>query len=193
MIAKILRYELNMWRSLFRWIARRPGTGTQFSYSGAVSPILWTFILLSAVEVPAAHILLPWEAARVILDVAGVYGLLWMIGLLASVKVHPHSASEDGLRIRHGFTTDFTLPWDAIESARARIGNFEKSRAVQVDGETLAVVVAQQTSVDLKLREPRTVLGHTVSTIRLYADDAPALVTHVRAHLDEQAQRVRAK
>ena len=192
MIAKILRYELNMWRSLYRWLARRRGSGTEFPYSGAVAAILWTFIILSAVEVPAAHILLPWETARVILDVAGVYGLLWMIGLLASVKVHPHSASEDGLRIRHGFTTDITLPWDAIESARARIGNFEKSRSVQVDGETLAVVVAQQTSVDLKLREPRTVLGHTVSTIRLYADDAPGLVKHIRAHLEEDVQPLRA-
>jgi hypothetical protein len=180
-----------MWRSLFLWIARRPRPSPAFPYSGAVSMILWTFIVLSAIEIPAAHILLPWESAKLAVDILGIYGLLWMVGLMASMHVHPHTATGDGLRVRHGFTTDFTIPWPAIASVRSRIGNTEKSRTVQVDGDALSVCVGQRTSVDITLREPREVLGHTVSTIRLYADHADELVTYVRGRLDENARPAR--
>lgn len=185
---KILRYEWNMWRSLFLWVTRRPRPTPAFPYSGAVSMILWTFIILSAVEIPAAHILLPWESAKLALDVVGVYGLLWMIGLMASIHVHPHTATDEGLRVRNGFTTDFTIPWPAIAAIRARTGNTEKSRTIQVDGDALSVCVGQRTSVDVTLREPREVLGHTVTTIRLYADQADDLVKYVRGRLDETAR-----
>jgi len=180
----VVRYELNMWRSLFRWITRRRGPGIEFSYAGAIAPIIWTFIVLSALEIPAFHLLLPWEPVRAVIDIAGAYGLLWMISLLASVRVNPHAVTGEGLRVRHSITTDFTVPWDAIESVRARTRSIEKSRTVQVDGDTLIIAIAHQTSVEVTLREPRSVRGHTVSSIHLYADDAAGLVQRVRARLD---------
>jgi hypothetical protein len=41
-----IRFELAMWRSLFRWITRRPvvsGDGaTAFGYSAAKAPVIWS-------------------------------------------------------------------------------------------------------------------------------------------------------
>ena len=51
-----------------------------FPYAGDVTPVLWAFIVVSAIEVPVVHLLVPWESLRLALDVAGVYGVLWMVG-----------------------------------------------------------------------------------------------------------------
>ncbi len=184
MILKIFRYELKLWLALFRWITRYRGPGTQFSYAGAITPILWTFIVLSALEIPALHLLLPWETVRLIFDIIGAYGLLWMIGLMAAIRVNRHAVTDAGLRIRNNITIDLTVPWDAIESVRARTRSVDGSRTVQADGDALSITVAHQTSVEVTLREPREILGHTVQTIRLYADQANDMVAAIRAHLD---------
>jgi hypothetical protein len=192
-VKKVVRYELKLWLALFRWIVRYRGPGQQFSYAGAITPILWTFIAISALEIPAFHLLLPWESVRAVLDVIGVYGLLWMIGLMAAIRVNRHALTDEGLRIRNNITIDLTLPWDAIASVRARTRTVEKSKTVQVEDDALSINVAHQTSVEVTLREPREVLGHTVSTIRLYADHADEMVTSIRTHMGEETQRVRAR
>ena len=38
---------------------------------------------------PILHLLQPWKTVRLIVDIARVYGLLWMFGLLAIVRVDP--------------------------------------------------------------------------------------------------------
>jgi hypothetical protein len=189
---KVVLYELKLWLALFRWIVRYRSPGQLFSYAGAITPILWTFIAISALEIPAFHLLLPWESVRAVLDVIGVYGLLWMIGLMAAIRVNRHALTDTGLRLRNNITIDVTLPWDAIASVRARTRSYEKSKTVQVEDDTLSITIAHQTSVEVTLREPREVLGHTVSTIRLYADRPDEMVSAIRARLDEQAQRLRA-
>jgi hypothetical protein len=37
-----------------------------------VTPVIWAFIGLSAIEIPVAHLLLPWQTARVIVLVVGI-------------------------------------------------------------------------------------------------------------------------
>lgn len=189
MILKIFRYELNLWLALFRWITRHRGHGTQFSYAGNVTPILWTFIALSALEIPALHLLLPWETVRFIFDIIGAYGLLWMIGLMAAIRVNRHAVTDTGLRIRNNITIDVTIPWDAIESVRARTRTVDAARTVQTDGDALSINVAHQTSVEVTLREPREILGHPVRTIRLYADQPNEMAGSIRAHLDRVGSR----
>lgn len=189
-VKKVVTYELRLWLALFRWITRYRGPGRQFSYAGAITPILWTFIVISALEIPAFHLLLPWESVRFAVDLIGAYGLLWMIGLLAAIRVNRHAVSETGLRVRNNVTIDFTLPWDAVESLRARTRTFEGSKTVQVDGDELAIAVAHQTTLEITLRGPREILGHTVSTIRLYADQADEMATSIRTHLESSAHRV---
>ncbi|GIG92387.1 hypothetical protein [Plantactinospora endophytica] len=195
LLRKATVYELGMWRSLFRWTTRRPTgpAGTvPFGYAGVVTPLLIVFIVVSAIEIPILDLILPWKIARIIAAVVGVYGLFWMIGLLASLRVHPHLLGDSGVRIRNGISLDLTLPWTAIETVRRRHRSLPSSRAVQVERTdtrvVLSVGVASQTSVDVLLREP-TVLpvpkgtDDPVHELRLFVDDADGFVALARRHL----------
>jgi hypothetical protein len=156
-----------------------------------VTPVIWAFIGLSAIEIPVAHLLLPWQTARVIVLVVGIWGLTWMLGLLASLKTYPHLVAGSGLRIRYGTTVDITVPWDAVASIGVRRRDLASSRTVQLSrlesGTVLQVGISGQTNVDLGLRDPVTVPlpkgSKSVSALRFHADDARALVACARQHL----------
>jgi hypothetical protein len=192
---KVIRYELGLWRSLYRWILRRPPAGANaaaFGYASAVTPIYLAFIVVSAIEVPIVHLLLPWETVRLVADAIGVYGVLWMIGMLASVRVHPHVVGASGLRVRYGISVDVTIPWEAIATIRARNHSLPRSRAIQFErtesGLIAHIVLMSQTNVDVVLREPMTLplpkgTGEPVRELRLCADDPAALVARAREHL----------
>ncbi|MFC6023352.1 hypothetical protein ACFP2T_45265 [Plantactinospora solaniradicis] len=195
LLRKAVVYELTMWRSLYRWILRRPvapeGT-VAFSYAGVVTPLLIVFIVVSAIEIPILDLILPWKTARIIAAALGVYGLLWMIGLLASLRVHPHVIGDAGIRIRNAASIDVTLPWDAVETVRKRYRSLESSRAVQVDRSGATIVLnigaASQTSVDIVLRRPTTVpvpkgADEPVHEVRCYADDPEGFVALSRRYL----------
>jgi hypothetical protein len=192
---KAVTYEWRMWRSLFVWMLRLPrvsGPGAQpFGYAAMLTPLFIVFIAVSAIELPILHLLLPWEKVRLVANVLGVYGLFWMIGLLAAMRVHPHVASDDGLRIRYGFGVDASIPWDAIADVRSRGRSVEKIRTVQCEqteaGLVVSVAVNKQTNVDLVMREPTIfeALPQTkdepVVELRVYVDDPKAFVAWVRA------------
>lgn len=197
---RAIRYELNIWRSLFRWILRRPDTGgpgdTAFSYAGVVTPILMAFIVLSAVEIPIFDLILsrtlPWPTVRQTALVLGVWGLLWMIGLLASLRVHPHLVRPAGLRVRNSATIDISLPWTAIADVRTDQRSFERSRTVQFEqtdqGEVLNLVTGKQTNITLSLRAPVSVrlpagASPPIRELRFYADEPRELTALIRQHL----------
>lgn len=193
---KAIRYELLMWRSLYRWTLRRPRAWSPgaalFPYAATLTPLLLAFIGVSAIEIPILHLILPWETVRLVADVLGIYGLFWMVGILAGMRVHPHVVSDEGVRIRYGFTVDVTIPWDAIASVRTRNRPLPKNRTVQVEptehGLAAHIVVLSQTNVDIALRRPATVAlpqtgGEPIGELRCYADDPAAFVARARAHL----------
>ena len=191
----VVVFEIRMWRSLYRWIFRRPvatGPGAEpFTYAGLQTPLLVVFIAVSAIEIPVLHMLLPWEAVRFVVDLLGVYGLLWMIGILAMVRVHPHVLSDEGLRFRYAAGVDATLPWSAVAAVRERGRGLEKGRSIQVIDGVLHVVMVKQTNVDVTLREPTTVTwakgrSATVTEVRLYADDPRAFVARARELADSR-------
>lgn len=191
LVRKAVRYELGMWRSLYRWICRRPvasGAGAEaFGYAAVVTPLFIAFIAVSAIEVPILHLLLPWETARLIGDALGAYGLFWMVGLLASIRVHPHVVSDSGLRIRYGFGVDVTIPWDAIATIQNR-GRDLPGRTVQIDrsgsGLILQIGILKQTNVDITLHQPTTVPlpkgAEPITELRFFVDDPSALVARAR-------------
>ncbi|NUT37064.1 MAG: hypothetical protein HOV79_28745 [Hamadaea sp.] len=198
---RAVRYELGIWRSLARWVLRRPTVpagAEAFGYARALTPILWTFIILSAIEIPMAHLLLPWESARIAFLAIGVWGLMWMIGLLISVRIYPHYVDDAGLHLRYGFETHIVIPWDQIETAQVRTRSPERSRTVQFDDSgsrtVFSLVIASQTSVDVILRDtlvPPLPSGvrRAAGEIRFHADDPAALVRRLRAELPEPATR----
>ena len=98
-----VRLEVDIWVSLARAVSRRPDTegGTPIRYAGAVSAVIWAFIVVSAVEIPAVHLIIPWPAVRIVALGLGVWGLVWMAGMLAAHHVYPHVLTGELLRVRY--------------------------------------------------------------------------------------------
>lgn len=194
-----VEFEIGIWVSLYRWIFRRPRVphpdDEAFSYVGAVAAVIWAFIGVSAIEVPAAHLLLPWEHVRGILLILGIWGLLWMVGYLASLKTYPHVIGDDGLRIRCGYRYDITIPWSAITSVTHHRRDLPSNRTIHRtesdDGTVLQIGINSQTTIDVELVEALTVRlpsgPETVAAIRCYADEPAALVTAAKVKLTANA------
>jgi hypothetical protein len=187
-----------MWRSMYVWLRRRPlplAAGDEpFAYLGVVKPILGVFIGLSIVEVPIFDLIVrkvvPWDPARWIMLVLSVWGLLWMVGFFASLKIHPHVVGDEGIRVRLGAGLDFIVGWDDVDTVRKRHRSMPSGKSVQIeqdgDRRVLHIVMASQTSVDVRLRRPvtfRLPKGETepVDEVRVYADDPDAFVRKARA------------
>jgi len=193
----LVMLEIGIWRSLFLWVTRRrPGRrpGSQaFSYGREVRPLLMVIIFVSALELVVVHLLLPWATVRLIALVLSVWGLLWMVGYLASIKVFPHLLDHRELRVRFGTTTDIRIPWEAIAGVNSKRRRTPTRRSVQIqgadDGIAVDVPVLRQTRVDVAMREPTTVElpdgPQEITELRLYADDPGALVAAARERLSQ--------
>lgn len=114
-----LVFELNIYKSLLRWVFHRPSIpqGAQpVGYAQAVTPVMLLWIFASAMEVPLFHVLVPWHTVRIIGVVIGIWGLLWMLGLLGGLRSYPHLIEETVLRVRGGAMHDIPVPWAAIDT-----------------------------------------------------------------------------
>ncbi|WP_144119059.1 hypothetical protein [Catellatospora sichuanensis] len=202
LIRRLWAYEIAMWRSLYRWTLRRPPVteagAVAFGQAKSTTPVIWVFIVLSAIEIPAVDLLLPWESARLTVAFLGVYGLVWMVGLLAMVKTHPHVVAPSGLRLRQSATVLLPVPWENVVSVSTRNRSLPTGRTFQYeqtpDGTVLSVVILSQTNVDIVLREP-TVFdlpkGPTepVTELRIWADEPKDMVAEAREHLLQASAR----
>ncbi|GAA4707561.1 hypothetical protein [Phytohabitans rumicis] len=194
---RAMAYESAMWRSFFRWILRRdttPPPGVQaFGYVGVVRPILMAFIVLSGVEIPIFDLiisrLVPWEWVRWTVLGLGIYGFIWMLGLLAMLTLHPHLVDDTGIRIRNSISLDLTIPWDNIAAVNGRYRSLASSKGVQIEhddsGPIVNLAAAGQTNVDITLREPAALPlpkgpSEPTTRVRIYADQPDAFVASVR-------------
>lgn len=112
-----LVFELNIYKSLLRWLLRRPSIPAGFEpvgYARLATPVMALWIFGSALELPLVHVLVPWHAVRISLLIISVWGLLWMLGALAGLRSYPHLLGSDMLRIRNGAMHDIAIPWKAI-------------------------------------------------------------------------------
>lgn len=192
LVVHAVRFEIGIWRSLFRWVLRRPAVpagAEAFTYHRMVAPVFWLWIFGSAVEIVAVDLLLPWEAVRIVAAALGVWGLAWMVGMLGALTVHPHLVDDDGLRVRHGFGFRTVVPWSNVASVTGHSHDLPSSiRSVQIEeserGDVLAVGVSGRTNLLVRLHEPMTMHtargDHVVTAVRLWADEHRALVARAR-------------
>jgi hypothetical protein len=170
LVRRAVAFEVNLYRSLFRWVTRRPDVppgAAAFPYVGAVATLLWAFVIVSAIELVAVHLLLPWETIRLV--------------------------DGSGVHIRYGHSTDIVVPLDAIAGVAGKLRSPASSKTIQLDreerGTVLSVVMGGQTNVELTLGRPLEVTlrkgPETVVAIRFHADDARGLVARVRERLGE--------
>ena len=151
---------------------------------------LWIFA--SAAEIPLVHVLLPWPEAQKVSLVIGAWGLLWMLGLLASYQVRPHVVDADGLRLRSGPVVDVPVAWADIASVRHDRRDLESTvRSLQMleteDGTELAIVVSGQVNVTVALRGTvvmRTPKGPLhVTAVSFFADEPREVVARLRERM----------
>lgn len=192
--------ESRMWGSLFRWLFRRgpydvgPGA-VAFGHTKAVKPFLITFLALSVFEIPLFHFIIPWTVVRIILLVVSGYGLIWMLGLIASMVLRPHVLDDRGIRIRNGMLLDVTIPWSQVASVRARDRSTPPGGGIQSEDGILSLSAGGQTNVDVLLREPvsfglpRKKPADPVTQVRFVVDDGRAVAAEATRRLESGAGR----
>jgi hypothetical protein len=188
-------YEIHGYQSIYRFVFRRPKVppgAVGFSYHGPVLLMLWVFIVVSAIELVVLDLIVRrWEPVRLPLFVLGLWGLLWMVGLLLGMLTRPHAVGPVGLRVRSGAEVDIPLSWDDVESmARRGVTGQGKQPGVTVDEDgraTLHLRMQNETNLDVTLKRPLELrMPHgpeTVTRVTLYADDPGAFLQEVRRYL----------
>jgi hypothetical protein len=192
---RLIANELGIWRSLLFMVVRRvPGRdpGVQaFPYAKEATPLMAAFIFVSIIELPIVGLLLPWPTVRLVVLLLSLWTVLWMLGLLATIRVHPHLLDDDGLRLRQGATTDIRIPWEAIATVSAHRGRIQTRERVHIeqgdDGPILNLPAMKRTRVDVALHRP-TLLKlpgrvEEIAHVRLYADNPNAFIAAVRERL----------
>ncbi|MFC4375357.1 hypothetical protein ACFO5K_14750 [Nocardia halotolerans] len=187
---RFVRLEIDLWVSLVRALARRPdiADGTPIRYAGAVSGLLWAFLLVSAVEIPAVHLIIPWAPVQAGALLLGAWGLLWLAGMLAAHHVYPHVLTDELLRVRYLRRVTLDLSLAGIRTVRNELRPYDSAKTLQLTGTgetTLAVIVGSSTNIRVDLIEPQTFhTPHgtfTASTVVFWADDPRATVAAIRA------------
>lgn len=194
-VVDAIRLELALYRSLLLWLIRRPDVPSDampIGYAQLVGPMLWLWILGSATEVVVVEVVLRqisagWaEAIRLPLLVVGVWGVLWMLGMLASYRVRPHLITETALRVRNGALTWVDVPLSCIAGAQSIEHELPGIvKAVHQDDDLLLVGVSSRTNLELKLAGStllRTSRGDvTASRVGLWVDDPRREAAKLRA------------
>jgi hypothetical protein len=184
-----LLLELALYRSLVRWLARRPDVprgAAPIGYAQLVAPMLWLWIFGSATEVVVVEVVLQgleagWaEAVRLPLLIVGVWGVLWMFGMLAAYRVRPHLLTENSLVIRSGARTRVDLPLGAVRSVRSVEHDLPGVvRSLHRQGEVVLVGVGSRTNLELVLVGPTRLMTSkgevTVERVGLWVDDPRAV------------------
>lgn len=120
----------------------------------------------------------------------GIWGLVWMFGLMFGSLTRPHAVGPDGIRLRSGAELDIQLRWDQVAAVtRRRRTSPGKQPQVSVDGHgarTVHLHMQNETNVQIALRSPVTVRlprgAQTVSTVEIWADKPNDFVATAREH-----------
>jgi len=125
LVARTLSTEVRLWACLMRWLfGRHEGRSAQaHPYGRSLRPLLIVLLALVIVEgglVEGVLALLaprtPWPWLVLVLH---VYALVWIAGLMASLRTRPHLLNSGELRLRDSVFTEIVVPLAAITGARA--------------------------------------------------------------------------
>ena len=199
-LGRLALMELRLYAAILPWLLRRkdvPAGAEPWPYAALAAPVLWLWIFGSATEVVVLHLIIPWETVRLVADVISIWGLIWMVGLLAAYRSRPHLLLSDELRVRNGVQHDIRVPTASIRSAVAReveLPSSMRSLDIAGDGDArhVSVGVSGRTNVALTLHpgtELRTA-GGTVpaATLGLWVDEPRAFAAQLNQHVRSAAE-----
>lgn len=177
MAAGTLRYALD-------WRLRPdvPAGAEAFSNHRNIQPLLWALIVVSLLEIVAAHLLVGFfmgaTAAYLVFGLS-VLGLLYVVGLVNSLAKLPLLVGPDGVRVRAGTLVDHWLPLERIAGATSVTNCGDLKRPGFLKASLLAYPnVLIELDPPLAVKRPN---GRTadISTIGLRPDDGPAFVAAI--------------
>lgn len=145
---------------------------------------LWTLpsalTAVTAIEIIALELLLPWPIARGILVVLSIYSLIWLWAIIGQRAVYPHYFTQDALVLRRGRTVVATLTRiDAITLER----NFD-SDPYNITEDILILASSEGSNVRIRcqptpakpFRWPWTnVSPKLITQVKLWIDDPESL------------------
>jgi hypothetical protein len=112
--ARIAALEPRLWVCVLRWISRRTGTSDrEFSYHkrSQMGLIFVMVAFTTPVELLVLELLAPRMWLHISLLVLGLYALLWIFGLYASlVTLPPPRLEKNGLRLHYGALAEGFVP-----------------------------------------------------------------------------------
>ncbi|SEC02349.1 hypothetical protein SAMN04489844_1526 [Nocardioides exalbidus] len=188
--------ELALYRQLGRWITRRPDVpegATPVPYARLATPVVWLFVFGSTVEVVAFDLILSrWLTfLRIPFLVLGIWGVVWMLGLMASYRMRPHLVTDAALHVRHMARTEVVVPLEVIASVRVADVDEGGIRALKVVDDQLLVLVSGRTNVQLALVEGTTLttpLGEmSPAAVGLWVDEPREVAQLLRRRAAENA------
>ncbi len=194
-VARLIALEPQIYAALWRWVFwRRPSRDDEFSYRKRswLGVVLAMLLFTTPVELLLPELLVPWAWVRWAVALVGVYGVLWIAGLQASLVTLPHRLAPDGLRLHYGVLARARIPYAAITSValeRRKAPGKRDGLYVSADDDAAFLQVGGETDVALHLVTPHALRGlrgptHPVTCIYLAADDAARFVHAVRQQLD---------
>jgi hypothetical protein len=169
---------------LLALLFRRYSSG--FGYGRMFRPIVWVLVALTIVEGCVAELVLGFILAGTfwpwLLLGLHVYGLLWLVGLLASLTTRPHVLRSDVLVLRDSVFTEISIPLSAITSFSpiSRPGILRSG--LKVDGDTALLAYGDaNVAVHISSVDDRRLAG--VRQLHITVDDRDAFLAAVSGML----------
>lgn len=78
-LGRLTLIELRLYAAILPWLLRRkdvPAGAEPWPYAALAAPVLWLWIFGSATEVVVFHLIIPWDAVRLVVDIISIWGLV---------------------------------------------------------------------------------------------------------------------
>lgn len=201
--------EKIIYAAIGRAIARRPWKARDahgFYYHSQSLTVLFIFIVLSAVEIVIIDLIVhQWLWLRIPLLIIGIWGLVWMTGLLCAHFMRPHTVGSEGIRIRDGLDMDAHVTWDDVYSVALHNRTYEPKTPSIIDdqdGRSLVMNITDHTNIEIVLERPTAITlpglppkggEQVVDRVYLWTDQPKEFLAAVSEHIGTSAQSAAAK
>lgn len=131
---------------------RVPAGAVAFGYTRRTLAIPSALIAVSIVELVIVHLLVPWTWLRITLLVLTAWGVLFLVGSLASRVVNPHYVTRDALHLRWGLTE--VLAVDRADVVDVVLHADHSATQPEIRDDRLILTAFQSTNVLVRFTAP---------------------------------------
>ena len=193
-VRRLLRSEaailLTLPAALLRAVRRPSPDEVRYARGDNELPLALALAPAIAAETAVVHLLVPdsLAAVRIAVLVVSAYGLMWIVGWAAGLRVYPHLVRDGVLRARLGQLYRADVPLEGIRSVSVRRERLGARTALALDGERAAFAVGGRVDVHLELNAPVMVerpFGEPVrvTALSIAADDPHELARRLAARV----------